>query len=222
MGIFREFTKLQQEAYIDLYQLDLNSIGVNQVYYFVSDAQENGSALSYLGDVYISLPIMVDGYESTQKAPFPRPTLTVSNNAGTVSALMLLYDQLVGAKLTRIRTLVKYLDGQSEAGGEALAPEIYFIETPLQEDEQKCSFECINGLEMGGLTLPKRFITRRCAWKYRGVECSYTGASMFDFNDQPTGDPTKDICSHTVKGCQIRFGRYAELPYGGFPSVDLF
>lgn len=223
MAIYREFTKLQQEAYIDLYQLDLNPIGVGSIYYFVSDSNVGFSqAVVYQGSTYVALPIKVEGYESTQKAPFPRPTLTVSNNSGIVSSLMLLYDQLVGARLVRIRTLVKYLEGGSEAGGLALKPEIYFVETPLEENEQSCSFELINGLEMGSLTLPKRFIARRCVWRYRGVECGYTGDSMFTSDDVPTGDPTKDMCSHTLKGCKIRFGQYAQLPYGGFPSVDLY
>lgn len=222
MSIFREFTKLSQGAYIDLYTLDLNPLGVNTVFRFVPGENADNTIVGYKGLLYEPLPIKVEGFELTQKAPFPRPTLLISNVESTVSTLMAQYSQLIGAKLTRIRTLVNYLDGRAEEGGEASPSESYFVETILEENELTVSFELINGLEMGGLTLPKRFISRRCVWQYRGFDCGYTGVAMFTDQDQATDNLRLDRCSHTINGCQLRFGTRGELPHGGFPSVDLY
>ena len=32
-------------------------------------------------------------------------------------------------------------------------------------------------------------------------------------------DPAKDQCSRTMTGCKLRFGPFAELPFGGFPGI---
>ncbi|MDG6274832.1 phage minor tail protein L, partial [Glaesserella parasuis] len=32
-------------------------------------------------------------------------------------------------------------------------------------------------------------------------------------------DPKKDACSHCLRGCKLRFGANAVLPFGGFPST---
>lgn len=37
-----------------------------------------------------------------------------------------------------------------------------------------------------------------------------------------TGDPLKDVCGKRISSCKKRFGEYAELPFGSFPSVGSF
>ena len=37
-----------------------------------------------------------------------------------------------------------------------------------------------------------------------------------------TGDPLKDVCGKRITSCKKRFGEYAELPFGSFPSVGTF
>jgi lambda family phage minor tail protein L len=44
----------------------------------------------------------------------------VANVTGSIAALILSYQDLVGAKITRKRTLVKYLDGVNFASGSNL------------------------------------------------------------------------------------------------------
>jgi len=56
---------------------------------------------------------------------------------------------------------------------------------------------------------------------YRGANCGYTGAVMFDDDDNPAHDPSKDQCKGGLKSCKLRFGQNNELNHGGFPAVSL-
>ena len=61
------------------------------------------------------MPIQAEGF-AFQKGQLPRPTLTISNALGTITAILLNVNQvttgndLTGATVTRIRTLARYLD----------------------------------------------------------------------------------------------------------------
>ena len=37
-----------------------------------------------------------------------------------------------------------------------------------------------------------------------------------------TVDPLQDVCGKRLTSCRARFGQYAELPFGSFPSVGTF
>jgi lambda family phage minor tail protein L len=70
--------------------------------------------------------------------------------------------------------------------------------------------------------LPRRQVVQNvCAWRYRSAECGYTGGAVADINDQPTTDPARDQCGKRLASCKLRFGQYAELPFGGFPAAGL-
>jgi len=60
-----------------------------------------------------------------------------------------------------------------------------------------------------------------CSWVYRGEGCGYTGGAVATSNDQPTDDLTKDMCSHKVSGCKLRFGANGDLRYAGFVGSAL-
>jgi phage-related protein len=66
------------------------------------------------------MPIESEGYEYNGRQ-LPRPTLRVSNIAGTITTLLLTLPQgLEGAKVTRIRTLERYIDAVNFDGGDIL------------------------------------------------------------------------------------------------------
>lgn len=221
MTINQEVLKLKQDELLDLYEVDLTPTGVTQYYYFVNEKGTDGQNVAFQGKSYIAFPVEATGFEQVTKAPFPKPTLIFSNVSGTVSSIMLLMNDLVGARVIRHRTYLKYTDGQPNGGGGfEFMREVYFIERPIEESELSVSFELINGLELENLTLPRRYILRRCSWLYRGAECGYTGTRMFTKDDVETGDSRLDKCSRTINGCQLRFGRYAELNHGGFAAID--
>ena len=109
------------EPIIELFELELNQTlhGVNTVYRWHSGASSNDNAdITFGGNAYLRLPIEADGFEYSagQNSSLPRPTLRVSNLFGTVTSILLEVNEttvgndLTGAKLTRIRTLARYID----------------------------------------------------------------------------------------------------------------
>ncbi len=212
-----ETWQLQQDTLIELYQIDLAPIGINNKFHFCSDKYSSGAAITFKGNSYNPLPIESGGYESSQKAPFPSPTMKISNVMGSVSALLLLYDDLAGAKVTRIRVFAKYL---GDAAAPELPREIYYVERIVDENEFNITIQLVSGVTLNNATLPARKITRRCPWAYRGSDCGYSDLRFYTENDQQTFNPKEDVCSKSVKACKLRFGNTAQLNHGGFASID--
>ena len=109
------------ETIIELFELELNQTlhGASTVYRWHSGASSNDNAdITFGGNAYLRLPIEADGFEYSagQNSSLPRPTLRVSNLFGTVTSILLEVNEttvgndLTGAKLTRIRTLARYID----------------------------------------------------------------------------------------------------------------
>ncbi len=116
--IITDLQKINPSAIIELFTLttDATLHGSAQTYRF-----NNGTSLNANGDIiwagnqYLKMPIEAEGFAFT-KGQLPRPTLTVSNALGTITAILLNVNQvttgndLTGATVTRIRTLARYLD----------------------------------------------------------------------------------------------------------------
>ena len=117
-SIISDLQKINPSAVIELFTIttDLSLHGSAQTYRF-----HNGTSLNANGDIiwageqYLKFPIKVEGF-AYQRGQLPRPTLTISNALGTMTAILLNVNQvttgndLTGATFTRIRTLARYLD----------------------------------------------------------------------------------------------------------------
>tara|TARA_Y100000004_G_scaffold118233_1_gene132879 strand:- start:189 stop:1178 length:990 start_codon:yes stop_codon:yes gene_type:complete len=106
-------------AVIELFtlQLDATLHGSNTIYRFHNGANLNANGeVVWAGNSYLRFPIECTGFEFTGTGTLPRPTISVSNIFGTLTAIMQDVNQttvgndLNGAKLTRIRTLARFLD----------------------------------------------------------------------------------------------------------------
>ena len=108
-------------ALIDLYQLELNVAqhGIAETYYFhAGTSMNNNSELIWNGQSYMALPIEVEGFEYNGQGTLPRPKLRISNILGAITALIVtLPEGLEGAKLTRIRTLARFIDADNFPAG---------------------------------------------------------------------------------------------------------
>lgn len=60
---------------------------------------------------YLRFPIEAKGFDREGNGSIPRPKLTIANIGGIVGSLTSKYNDLVGARLYRVRTFLKYLDG---------------------------------------------------------------------------------------------------------------
>jgi lambda family phage minor tail protein L len=210
-------------AIIELFQLDLNAAqhGVNETYYFHAGTDATGSNddIVWDGQAYLAFPIEATEFEYTGTGSLPRPKLRVSNIYGTITGLILsLPNGLEGAKVTRIRTLARYIDGVNFPGGTnplgtpdptaEFPREIYYIDRKASENRDLIEFELAAAFDLVGVRAPKRqCVGNVCQWAYRGPECGYTGDAYFNFNDVPVAAIGQDVCGKRLRSCELRFAQ---------------
>jgi lambda family phage minor tail protein L len=127
-------------------------------------------------NTYTRIPVKAEGFKYTGKGKLPRPTLTFSNLLGTITAILQLTNQttafsdLAGAKVTRRRTLSRFLDatnfpssvnpyGTPDPSSE-LPREVYFIERKTIENRNVVQFEMVGSFDLFGIGAPKKLVTR--------------------------------------------------------------
>lgn len=228
MTVVADIQKLDVGAVVDLFVLDATALGGSISRFH---AGHNGlmNDVVWQGNTYSAFPIEASGFSLTSQGALPQPTLRVANVSGTIGSLLRVYSDLVGAKLTRMRTLLKYLDAANFQGGNANADptakfpdEIWYIERKVSETKIAVEFALSSAWDVTGVMLPRRqCIANVCTWKYRSPECSYAGGAVAKADDTPTSDLAQDRCGKRLTSCRMRFGQNAELPYGGFPAAGL-
>ena len=118
-----ELQKPNPSNIVELFQLELNTTmhGISQTYYFHNGTNTNeNSNLIFNNIEYTRMPIEAEGFEYNGKQT-PRPTLKISNIFGTITTILLTLPQgLEGAKVTRVRTLQRYIDNTNFTGGDLL------------------------------------------------------------------------------------------------------
>lgn len=120
---YAELKKPNPSNIIELFELELITAihGANTVYRFHNGVSEDdGSNIVFNGNSYTRMPIEADGFDYSGKT-LPRPTLKIANLLGTITSLLLTLPQgLEGAKVTRLRTLERYIDDDNFAPGSIL------------------------------------------------------------------------------------------------------
>jgi lambda family phage minor tail protein L len=234
---FSDLQAIAPSAVIELFELELNTTqhGVNETYYFHAGVNADNSAnIVWNGQEYIRYPIEATDFVYTGTGSLPRPKLRVSNIFGTITAILLsLPDGLLGAKVSRIRTLARYIDGVNFPGGTnplgtpdptaEFPREIYYVDRKATETRDVVEFELAAVFDLAGIRAPKRqCIANICQWVYRSAECSYTGSNYFDENDNTVGTLAADVCGKRLSSCKKRFGNFGILPFGSYPGIGTF
>lgn len=229
-AITAEIQKLAPSAVIELYVLDLSIFGQGPVR-FHAGTNALLQRVVWQGHAYEAFPIQVEGFEFNGGGQVARPRLRVANVTGSITALVLSYQDLVGARITRKRTLAKYLDAVNFEGSvnptadplAEFADDVYSVDRKSRETREVVEFELAASFDLEGVNLPRRQIVQNvCPWSYRGAECGYTGSAYFNASDELVSSRAQDTCGKRLASCQRRFGTNAELPFGGFPAAGLF
>lgn len=189
MTLINDVQKNWHDGIVEMFDLDLSVITAdpNDKFYFTNQIKPDSTKIQWKGNIYEPIPIASAGYEKSTTGQIAQPTLTVANVLGTFTQVISELDDLVGARVTRRRTLGKYLDGEPGADPLQEFPiDIFFIERKTQENSMIISWELASVLDLEGLKLPRRIITQNyCQWRYRGSECGYTGGILYGSNDKP-------------------------------------
>ncbi len=231
-SIYADLSTLAPDAIIELFELHYDNTlhGSTDIlrWHAGSNADVTGN-ITWNSNDYVRLPVQAEGFEYTNGGTLPRPTLSVANLDGAVTALLLGVNlttpgnDLTGAKVKRIRTLKKFLDGESAADPYATFPiEEWFIDRKATESRDVVSFELASKFDLSNKELPNRQVVANiCQWQYRSSECSYTGSNYFDVNNNSVGTLAQDACGKRLSSCKKRFGENGELPFGSFPGAGL-
>ena len=155
---------------VELFDFELNTAqhGETTVYRFTNTKNELGNDIVWQGNTYTAIPLKAEGYEASGQGTLPRPSISVSNLLGTFTTLIaILPDGLEGCKVTRTRTLSKYLDavnftGSSNSDADPTSyfrpRDIYFIDRKAMENRDVISYEMCSAFDLAGVRLPKRQI----------------------------------------------------------------
>ena len=177
-AIVSNLQNINPSSVIELFTLalDNNLHGATTIYRFHagSSLKDNGEIV-WAGNTYQRFPVTVEGF-AFQKGQLPRPTLTVSNALGTITAILAAVNattagnDLTGATVTRIRTLAKFIDavnfpsnvnpyGTPDPTAE-FPQEIYKIDRKSSENREAVQFELASVFDLAGIRAPNRQCTR--------------------------------------------------------------
>lgn len=101
--------KLEPGSVIDLFDVDLTSVG-GELIHLHPGKNNLLTDIVWNGVTYTAFPIVAEGFEATGNGRMPRPVVKVANVTGLISAALRDFDDMIGCKVTRRRTLAKYLD----------------------------------------------------------------------------------------------------------------
>ena len=174
-----ELQSINPTSIIELFVIELNPTlhGSNTIYRFHSGANMNANGqVIWAGNSYLRFPIECTGFEFGSRGTLPRPTITVSNILGTITAIIqdinttTVGNDLNGAKFIRIRTLARFLDaanfenntnpfGTPDPSAE-FPQEIFFLDRKVTENRNVVTWEAQSALDLINVKLPKRIATR--------------------------------------------------------------
>lgn len=223
MTLAADLHSLAPSGEINLYSVDLNSIGVGQTYYFYAGSDTDGTPISFQGNDYNPWYIKVTGIEKRGSGSTARPIAEIGNYGHLITDLCRLHEDMVGATVRRRRTLAHYVQNNIAQ----YYDEFYLIERRVEEQGDYVRFELSSPLDFLDKQLPGLImIATMCPHRYKsatnGSGCSWPGTDSSKWYDRfgaPVGSSSLDVCGKTLDDCKLRFGAYNELDYGGNPGL---
>ena len=255
--ITTELMSANPSALITLWELDLSDLLMSnvlelrdrnvivadefKVFRFHNNINLTTSKITWKGKTYIPAPILADGFETSAKGTMPKPKLTLYASEEAIAELSILkthinLGELIGAKITRIRTFAKYLDeenfiafGTTVAKGGTIAAQrkdedylpdgfdpdvnaefprdVYYIDRKSAETKQVIEFELSSAIDIENIKLPyRRVVQGTCQWQYRGEGCMYEYGGS---NELIAIDPNSWVSLATDYGASV----YNHIPY---------
>lgn len=228
--IFSQMQSLEANAMVELFIIDLSTYG-GGLYYFTSSAKET-MPIQFQGNTYTPIDFKADGFETNGTGSLPTPKIQISNVKREITAAVLQYNDLVGCKITRLRTFRNFLDDGVDADPNAMLPvDIYVIDRKSSHNKLFIEWELAASLDQQGRMLPNRQILRdTCTHRYRiwnpdtgsfdysKVTCPYVGTNYFSSSGDSTFNAGEDKCGKKLSDCKARF-QNASLPTRAFPGV---
>jgi lambda family phage minor tail protein L len=161
----------------------------------IINSQYQYGQLKFQNNFYYPFPIFSEGFELSSAGTQPTPTFSISNispdksNNSFYKYIRMQIESLgdiVGAKFTRIKTFLKYLNHNNFSAGLnpynpngsiydiELPRDIYYIDRKIAENKNTVQYQLATILDLENLVLPSRTIfSTKCPFQYRGEGCVY-------------------------------------------------
>jgi lambda family phage minor tail protein L len=235
--ISKEVHALEADAIISLYEIDISEIKKNLILGSTLVLQDklrfhnmevlNREKIYFKNEAYHALPILTEGFEISSSSDLPRPTITfvpmkgiddkgADYNFTSLKQAIISLDNMAGAKVTRCRTFLKYLDasnnipgaGQHTGTNPEFPREIYYINRKISESKSSIQLELSSVLDLENFKIPSRLcLSNRCPFSYRGEGCAYE----YSASDPPPNNSCEN-CPSDISKQKERFGNTAILP----------
>lgn len=229
MGVRRDIGQLGALEMVEMFEWDDRAIGGTTLTRWHPGTTVAKQPIVWQGETYTAMAIEAEGFEVTGTGKLPRPTIRAANIGGALGAYLRTMADGLGAKVTRRRTLGRYLDAANFPDGNpyadpntAFPDEMFFVSRKALENPIFIELELAVPFDVEGVVLPRRqVIAGTCQWVYRSPECGYTGPPVQDIDGNPTDDPAHDACRKTLPACRARFGEFGILRTSAFPASML-
>ena len=164
----------------------------------------NGDDIVWVGDTYLAFPFEIGELNEDGKGELPQWVITLDNRQRVIEQYLQQYDNYLkanGIDGNEIKCVCHVVNTKDLANPEAVKTVYFELSQPTTTPET-ATFT-LEADSPFNITAPKRrFIKSFCYWKFKGVECGYTGA-------QTTCDKTLTRCKELVNSTR----------FGGFPGV---
>lgn len=230
----QKLTVADGSPYAELFQIDLNPIGVATTYNFTA-GPISGASIVWNSIEFTPISIEAEGFELTSDGKFPRPIIRLSNINRLLVGALVTYRDFVNCKITRIRTHQKYLDGEAEADtAQIYRQDIYYVNRKTIQNKYMIEWELISPIESINKRIPGKQVLPTCTHRYRIlnvaaevqntdlVTCPYVDSNYFEQDGSVTGNANEDKCGKKLSDCRLRFGDTTVLPFQGFPNCRRF
>lgn len=205
-----QLNSLNPDTLITLFEIDATDLASDAgladndstIFRFHNNMKLNGTSIWWGADPnpyeYVAAPVFAEGFEVTGRGTLPTPKLAISVQADGINLLGVLKNRirqlgdLVGAKVTRIRTFAAYLnsrnflpanapDGFTPDSTRELPRDVYYIDRKSAESKSAIEWELASVLDVEGIRLPlRRVLSKSCQFDYRGEGCNYEFDSRRD------------------------------------------
>ena len=187
--IAREVQKLEMasdEAFVTLYELEI-FVGTEPIYLHAENTEEdikfNNGTGGTQPKVYKAFPMVMEGVETRGDGAQNRPSITIPNIESVFTSGSIFdsdptdnendfeLDDVIGKRITRRRTLSKYIQvgsGTAPTNHFQFPKAVYVVDRIASKTSLSIEFELASPFDLEDVKVPSRIVTGKyCPWVYK-------------------------------------------------------
>lgn len=147
---------LSLEGRIELWELDLNPIGVEGVLRICNERDVTSAPIVWRGNEYQKVPVSPSGFQIRSGGSPATPRIVAGNPNGALSQLIIQNKQLINAEVRRYVITENNLDGVPGANpNETIIDQVWFVSRP-GDGPVNATLTLRHPLESMNLRIPRR------------------------------------------------------------------